>query len=248
MVHSTISYTSQKRKFIVVGVASPAYDSLEYYRNSDYLPKPINVSLEQYQTDKPNAENFWNYFAKEVMPFINTNYRTTGINYLVGHSLSASFVLDKAISSIDPFKGFICISPNLAYDKNRLADKFLKFDFNSSRYPKFLFISQADELTTWAKNWAEAYIKIKTFINLPRPASKWSVLLREYPQYNHQSTVVPSITESLSLLSRFIDNNPYILRTDTSHLVLKVTVPNKEDEVFITGNQESLGNWNPSKI
>lgn len=248
LVHSTINYVSQKRKFIVVGVASPAYDSLDYYRNSDYLPKPINISLEQYQTNKPNAENFWNYFSNEVMPFINNNYRTTGVNYLVGHSLSASFVLDKAISNNDSFKGFICISPNLAYDKNRLAEDFLNFDFNSTKYPKFLFISQADELTTWAKKWTDAYRKVKAFVNLQNPSSKWSIFFREYPEYNHQSTVVPSITESLSLLSRFIDNNPYILRTEASQLILKVTVPNKEDEVFITGNQESLGNWDPSKI
>src|SRR6056297_850532 len=29
---------------------------------------------------------------------------------------------------------------------------------------------------------------------------------------------------------------------------IKVIVPNKTDEVYITGNQESLGNWNPNSI
>lgn len=29
---------------------------------------------------------------------------------------------------------------------------------------------------------------------------------------------------------------------------IKVIVPNKTDEVYITGNQEALGNWNPNKI
>ena len=29
---------------------------------------------------------------------------------------------------------------------------------------------------------------------------------------------------------------------------IKVIVPNKTDEVYITGNQESLGNWNPKTI
>ncbi|WP_299522354.1 alpha/beta hydrolase-fold protein [Winogradskyella sp.] len=29
---------------------------------------------------------------------------------------------------------------------------------------------------------------------------------------------------------------------------IKVIVPNKTDEVFITGNQESLGNWNPNRV
>lgn len=30
--------------------------------------------------------------------------------------------------------------------------------------------------------------------------------------------------------------------------VIKVTVPNKTDEVFIVGNQENLGNWQPDKV
>ena len=29
---------------------------------------------------------------------------------------------------------------------------------------------------------------------------------------------------------------------------LKISVPNKTDEVYIVGNQESLGNWEPDKI
>ncbi|MCB0439462.1 MAG: hypothetical protein KDD20_12050, partial [Mangrovimonas sp.] len=29
---------------------------------------------------------------------------------------------------------------------------------------------------------------------------------------------------------------------------IKVLVPNKTDEVFIVGNQENLGNWQPDKV
>ena len=29
---------------------------------------------------------------------------------------------------------------------------------------------------------------------------------------------------------------------------IRVSVPNKTDEVFIVGNQESLGNWKPDKV
>jgi predicted alpha/beta superfamily hydrolase len=248
LVHASLNYVFLKKNFIVVGIASPSYEDIEYFRNSDYLPKPINVSIEKYQTDKPNAENFWKYFTEEVMPFVNKNYRTTHVNYLIGHSLSASFVLDKALSNYESFNGFICISPNLAFDEQRLADAFLKIDFSKPTENKFLYLSQADELETWAKPWGAAYHKVKTFLENAQSFGKYDIHVNEFPQYNHQSTVLPSMTEGLTLLSKFIDKNPYVLKGDSREMILKVTVPNIDDEVFIVGNQESLGSWNPAKV
>lgn len=39
-----------------------------------------------------------------------------------------------------------------------------------------------------------------------------------------------------------------IFGQNNSKITFKVQVPNAIDEVYIAGNQESLGNWNPSKI
>jgi predicted alpha/beta superfamily hydrolase len=248
LVHSSANFVFLKKKFIVVGVSSPAYEDVEYYRNSDYLPKPIKVSLQKYNTDKPNAENFSLYFMEEVIPFINKNYRTTNHNYLVGHSLSASFVLDKAINSPDLFKGFICISPNVAYDENRLADNFLKIDYNKPTENKFLFLSQADENKSFGKSWGEAFKKVKEFVGNSKNHGKYDIFIQEFPNFNHQATVLPAISESLILLSDFISKNPYTLNGETKEVIFKITVQNKNDEPYITGNQEGLGNWNPSKI
>jgi predicted alpha/beta superfamily hydrolase len=248
LVHASLNYVFLKKSFIVVGIASPAYEDSEYYRNSDFLPVPINVDIEKYQTDKPNAENFWRYCIDEVMPFVSNNYRTTNVNYLIGHSLSASFVLDKAIHHNEPFKGFISISPNLAYDGERLTQDFLKFDFNKPSENKFLYISQANELETWAKPWGEAYKKVKSFIDTKQSLGKFAIQVHEFPNYNHRSTVIPSMIDGLNLMADFIDKNPYVLKGDVREIMINVKVLNKDDEVFIAGNQESLGNWNPSKV
>lgn len=248
LVHAASNFVSLKRKFIVVGISSPAYQDVEYYRIYDYLPKPLNVSLEKYQADKPNAENFWKYFSEEVMPFVNKNYRTTNDRYVVGHSLSASFVLDKAIHAADVFKGFICISPNLAYDKDRLADDFLKMNFNQPIENKFLFISQADENISFGKTWGEAYNKVKAFIKNSESLGRYNIVIREFPKFNHYATVLPAVPEGLNLLYDFIEKNPYALNGASKEITFRVTVQNKNDQPFITGNQESLGNWNPSKV
>ncbi len=248
LVHAASNFVSLKRKFIVVGISSPAYQDVEYYRIYDYLPKPLNVSLEKYQADKPNAENFWKYFSEEVMPFVNKNYRTTNDRYVVGHSLSASFVLDKAIHAADVFKGFICISPNLAYDKDRLADDFLKMNFNQPIENKFLFISQADENISFGKTWGEAFNKVKAFIKNSESLGRYNIVIREFPKFNHYATVLPAVPEGLNLLYDFIEKNPYALNGASKEITFRVTVQNKNDQPFITGNQESLGNWNPSKV
>ena len=248
LVHSSLNFIFFKKNFIVVGIASPSYEDLKYYRNCDYLPKPINVPIEEYQTDKPNAENFWSYFKDEIIPYINKNYRTTNVNYLVGHSLSASFVLDKAINTPELFKGFICVSPNLSYDKNRLADNFLKIDVKKPTEKKFLYLSQSNEPKTFAKPWGDAFYKVKNFINTNKNFGNYEVNTKEFPEYNHWNGFLPSLTEGLNSLNNFIDNNPYTLNGSAKEITCTVTVPNKNDEIYITGNQESLGSWNPSKV
>ncbi|VXB60191.1 Esterase [Flavobacterium sp. 9AF] len=248
LVHSALNFITLEKKFIVVGISSPANEELEYYRNYDYLPKPINVPLEKYNTEKPNAENFGKYFSEELIQFVNNNYRTTNVNFLIGHSLSASFVLDKFLHNVDLFKGVICVSPNLRYDENRLANAFLKIDFNKPTENKFIFISQADEDITFGKTWMDANEKIKNFTEESENLGRYRIYFKNYPNYNHYSTVLPSISEGLQLLVEFISKNPYQLKNDFKEITIKVTVQNKNDEIFIAGNQESLGNWNPSKI
>lgn len=248
LVHANLNYIFPKKKFIVVGITSPAYENLNYYRNSDFLPKPISVSLEKYQTDQPNAENFWLYVKDEIIPFIRKNYRTTNTNYLIGHSLGASFVLDKAIKFPDLFKGFLCISPNLGYDSNRLANDFTAIDLNRPKDNKFLFISQSNELETFPRYWVEAYQKVSLFLDSTKDFKKYEIRTMLFPDYDHWNGFIPALTNGLNSLYYFIENNPYTLDSNSREITIHLTVPNKDDEVYIVGNQESLGNWNPSKV
>lgn len=248
LVHAASNFVFEQKKFIVVGVSSPAYDDLQYYRNSDYLPTPKKVSLASYITNKPNTENFFRYFKDEVIPYVEKNYRTTSVRYLVGHSLSASFVLDKAVHFPDIAKGYICVSPNLSYDKDRLADDFLKTDFNKPDSNKFLYVSQSNEPETWAKPWGDAYLKVKTFIENTKDWGKYNIVLKEFPECDHKEGYLPSLSNALKSMKNFIDQNPYKLNENSRDVTFKITVMDKSDDAFIVGNQQSLGNWNPSKV
>ncbi|MEI6049670.1 MAG: alpha/beta hydrolase-fold protein [Bacteroidota bacterium] len=248
LVHSSLSFLMGSKKFIVVGIPSLQYNDTNYYRNDDFLPKPINVKLEDYLTQNPNAENFWKFVDEEVIPLIETKYRTTDRRFAIGHSLSASFVLDKVINEAEVFKGCIAISPNLAYDNYRLANDFIKIDFNKSSEKKFIYISQSNELTTWAKPWGIGYSKIISFLDTIEDFGKYTILTKEFPENEHWNTYLPSLISGLTLLKSFIEENIYTLNGNFQEITFKIIVPDKNDDAYIVGNQLNLGNWEPSKI
>lgn len=247
MVHAAMGFTDKPRGCIVVGICSPPYPEQDYYRNSDYLPKPVNVT-ELHLTKKPNAENFWKYVTDEVMPFIDKKYRTTSEKYAIGHSLSASFVLDKAINVPSVFKGSLAISPNLAYDEYRLANDFVAADFNKPDEKKFLYISQGNEPVKMREEWGIGYKKVKTFIDAKDDFGKYTVLVKEFPEENHLHTYVPSLMYGLKKLNAFVGSNPAKPGGDQWLVTFKVTVPEKDDDAYIAGNQYSLGDWDPGKV
>lgn len=247
LVHSAIGFLDFSKKFIIVGITSPYYEETNYSRTSDYLPKPITNSSYS-QTKNPNSENFWKFVTEEVFPTINKNYRTTSIKYAIGHSLSASFVIDKFIHSTNIFKGYIAISPNFAYDEYRLANEFINFDFNSLKENKFLYTSQSNESKMMPKEWTIGYEKFKNYINSKQNFGKLTFINKEFPEENHWGVYLPSLTLALKNLNTFIQDNPEKPKGEFHTITFNVKTLDKSDEVYIVGNQESLGNWEPSKV
>ena len=247
MVHAAMGFTDKPRSCIVVGICSPPYPEQDYYRNSDYLPKPINVE-ELTLTKKPNAENFLKYVTDEVMPFIDKKFRTTSERYAVGHSLSASFVLDKAINAPSLFKGCLAISPNLAYDNYRLANDLIAADFNKPAKKKFLYISQGNELVKMREEWGIGYKKIKAFIDAKDDFGNYTLLVKEFPEENHLHTYVPSLMYGLRKLNAFVGSHPAKPQGALIPITFRVKVPEKDDDAYIAGNQNSLGDWDPGKV
>ena len=247
LVHSLIGFLDFSKKFIVVGISSPYYKETNYSRTNDYLPKPINKTKYD-ATENPNSDNFWKYVTEEVFPFINSKYRTTNNKYAIGHSLSASFVIDKFINYTDVFRGYIAVSPNFSYDEYRLANEFSKFDNNSLKENKFLYTSQADEFKTMPEPWNIGYEKFKNYISQKQDFGKLMLINKEFPEENHWGVYLPSLTLGLKNLNTFIQKNPEKPKGEFHTIKFNVKTLNKDDEVYIVGNQESLGNWDPSKI
>ena len=248
---SIISFLSDNTKpFIVIGITSPYNEKLDYARNNDLLPVlETQKSIDRYGTYSGNADKFFDFVSTEVIPFVDSHYRTLNNRIAVGHSLSASFVLYSFLQNSDIFNNYIAISPNLAYDDNKLANALIDYDYSKIKSPTYFYLSHANEGIDYWKEWKPAREKLYSFYNQTLNNHNVNVHIEAFPENNHWSTFPPSLSKAFNF---YFDEVSALQEKELSeeeyNVTIRVKVLNKKDNVYITGNQTNLGDWNPKKI
>lgn len=249
--NSIISFlTDGNKSFIVVGITSPFNEELDYSRNNDFLPKlETEDSKKRYGKYSGNADNFLHFVETDVVSYVNSKYRTLNQNIAVGHSLGASFILYSLLEKPNLFQNYIAISPNLAYDDNKLSKELIKFDFAKLKNSSFIYLSNANEGIDYWKEWKPARENIYSFLKDSINNKTLTVEIAEFSKNNHWNTFPPSLNNALEFYFKNIQAKQDMELSKTKYEVtIKVKVANNNDVVYITGNQTNLGDWNPNKI
>ena len=246
----------QNKHFIIVGICSPIYLDIEYYRNTDYLPMPIhakdapgNRGLFSYEPNYGRSADLKKFLKQELMPYIDKTYRTSGRNIGIGHSLSASFVLDCMITD-DLFDDYIAMSPNYSYDEFRLVSDLEQYPFKNHQEPRFIFTSMGNERQMFGEYWHQGWLRASAFFSDESHFPKNTIVsVKNYPEYEHNQCYVPSLTEALNEYLQF--STSFLqqhLSEETYPIRIELTGASMKDDVYITGNQEALGNWDPKRV
>lgn len=254
LVHAIRNYVcssdpDESKSFIVVGICSPNYPELNYYRNTDYLPMPLHgnngLFAGPYHGGSPKLKQF---IKNELMPYMVSHYRTSGRSIGIGHSLSASFILDAMVTD-HLFDDYIAISPNLEYDEYRLANDLRNYRFDTEK-PHFIYISMANEARTWRESWQKAWETTQTyFMNKDNFPENITVSVKNFPECDHTSTYLYSLTEALKEYLGWCTSVPInYTSSDTYPVHIELRGHMASDTVYVTGNQDALGNWNPQSI
>lgn len=241
LAHS-LSYFLNKEdindEFIVVGIPANL-DLDDYGRNDDLLPKPV-YDKQGFYYGKANRKAFSNFVSNEVIPYLDKNYRTLNKRLAIGHSLSASFVLSTLIEKPELFDGYIAVSPNFSYDRDRLANAFINFDFDTLKSQKFIYLSNADEENYWSR-WKPAREKVYNFLNQEK-IGNINFKISSFIEKGHLTSFLPALTEALSYHYQYQKDNAI-----ETEVTIKVQVSNKDDNVYIIGNHKNLGSWDEDK-
>lgn len=83
---------------------------------------------------------FFEFIGAELIPYVEKNYRTSPFRMIAGHDTTASFINFYLYKDEPLFKGYICLSPELAPKMEiRIPEKFAKV-----KEPFFYYLSAAD--------------------------------------------------------------------------------------------------------
>ena len=208
LVHSLLPFLSKEvdNPYIVVGITSTWIDDPDspYGRNDDLLPKPKNVPQNNFY-GHANRENFIKFFEKEIIPYVDKNYRTKSKRILVGHSLSASFVISTFILNPHLYNSYISISPNLVYDKEGVSNELEEKEIEYLKSSKFLFSSYVNEDNGWISS--KSARKRLNYLLKEKFPDKVNIVTDSIPNKNHFTTFVPGIINGLTSYFDFIEKH-----------------------------------------
>jgi uncharacterized protein len=154
--YSSGSSLVESTNLILVGIA--AADSHSTRRSYDYTP-PL-TSADSAWVDSAwggfrgapqgGARQFLRVLSKEIIPFIDSSYRTSGDRGIEGMSLGGLFVAYAMLEEPDLFRRYALISPSLWYpfaprDKKLILDSQREFAKRHPTFPKTVFISVGSE-------------------------------------------------------------------------------------------------------
>jgi len=135
--------------------------SVELLTRTGHIPPIIIVGIKSvdrmrdftYTHNKNNpksggAKTFLAFIESELIPYIDTTYRTKAFRVLEGHSLGGLFAASTLIEKPDLFQGFIIMSPALWWNGEELTEKAKTFFTARPNLEKTLFFGIGKEEST----------------------------------------------------------------------------------------------------
>ena len=86
-----------------------------------------DFTLTKIKTKRPNTGGggkFLNFIEKELIPYIDENYRTESYRTFIGHSLGGLLTLNSYMNKFSVFNTYIAIDPSIWWNEEMMKNKF----------------------------------------------------------------------------------------------------------------------------
>lgn len=171
LIYTPSDYEQSKDKYSVLYVLDGdahfhhTIGSVNFLSGNDRIPKMIIVAIpntdrirdltppsefEDDQKEYPNgggADNFLNFLKDELIPYIDTNYRTRNYKTLVGHSFGGLFVIHTMVNHPNVFNSYIAISPSLWWENQKLVEEANQYFKSNPDLVGDMYMTMANEGT-----------------------------------------------------------------------------------------------------
>lgn len=204
------NYTKSNEKFPVVYMldAHTPYNSMmagmmEQQAWSSQMPEMILVGIQNTnrvrdftptKTERLNSggsDKFLEFIEKEVITFVEENYRTQPYRIFVGHSLGGLLVFYTFISQPNMFNAYIAASPVLHWDKDFVIKRAEEVFKQKKEYKKTLFFAIGDE-----PDYVNSFNSLKNLLKKTAPKNL-EYGFNQMIEETHGSVVLPAYYQGL---------------------------------------------------
>lgn len=147
---------------------SHTFGSLDSLNQNNYVPELIIVGIKNTVrmrdlTPTPRkafeksggGEKFLDFIEFELIPYIDSHFRTTKFRILSGHSLGGLMAIHSLQSRPHLFQAHIALSPSLWWDKKKILNDTIEFFNARKKLNNILYMALGDEGPTMQKPFDE---------------------------------------------------------------------------------------------
>lgn len=181
-----VSYTYEA--LIIVGVRT-------HTRIAELTPPPRDARYTQAFPNAGGAARFRAFIRDEVIPFVESRYRTNGRRAVIGESLAGLFVVDTLVSEPALFNDYIAVSPSLWWDDRAFARSAGARLSASDVTGRRVFLSIAEEGGTMR----EGVDTVRAALDAA-PDERVTLMFSDRPDETHATTFHPAALDALRWL------------------------------------------------
>jgi predicted alpha/beta superfamily hydrolase len=164
----------------------------------NYFGKP-DTSAASWMKPSGGNEQFLQFIREELMPCIETNYKTQPFKIFAGHSFGGLAAINCMLTHPDMFDAYIAISPSFWWDNEyvlKLADKKLK---QAKVFNKILFYSDASEGIADSSSYHTNLLKFDSLL-MKRGLKGLEYKYKYYPTETHMTEPVIAYYDALRFI------------------------------------------------
>ena len=184
-------------------------------RNRDYfMPETIIVAIENVDRERDftvtklktkrvntmgGGKKFLTFIEKELISYVDENYRTKPYRTLVGHSLGGLLTLNSYIDKSSIFDAYLSIDPSIWWDEDKMINKV--DSISPISFKKKIYIATANQVKRRYERNKKKHDRIYTLIKI-KSNEKADIKVKTYNNDNHRSVPLIALYDGLIYLNQ----------------------------------------------
>ncbi len=166
LASSIVRYLQYGKEVPEMIIVAPGYATMLSDNETNHRERDYTISTNKQFKESGGATSYLRFLKNELLPFIDSKYRTNEFRVLNGYSLGGLFVLKTFIEIPELFDGYIAGSPYLANDENLLLKKIDSLPLNREEMKLFLSVGEMENKIEFYKPINSIYTQLKERKNI----------------------------------------------------------------------------------